>query len=1052
MEYFQDAATQRFTFVSYASGVSETTFAVLRFKGMEAISTPYEFEIMLISGDPDLDMSAILQSQAVFTIHRDAGDDVAYNGILSEFDQLHAYNDHYFYRAKLVPKLWWLMQTQHNQVFLDKTVPEIVEGALVDGGMDSLDYDVSALEGTYNPVEYVCQYGESHFNFVSRWLEREGVYYYFYHDAEGDKLVLSDSSFSHEPFQQGADLVYSPKTGMEQGHLDEIILNFTCRQKQLPNRIVLKDHNPERPSLEMAVHADVDPDGRGETFLYGEHYSTPEEGERLIAFRAEELLCTKQAFHGDSTVPFLTPGFKFTMNKHYRSAFNQEYMVTGVTHEGDQTNLLKTSVIGSLSEDSDINIYSNSFTAIPADRQYRHPRTADRPKISGTLHGKIDGEQESPYPQLDEQGRYKVKLPFDINDEHIDGKASARVRMMQPYAGEGKGMQFPLTKGTEVLLSFIDGNPDRPIIAGAVSTETAPSPVNAENQSESVIRSAGNNRIRMEDKAGKERMVFQSGMASSWIRIGTPNDPISLNGNAPLRVTNDSGWVDPGAQISDPNNTSSVVTANQPAEWVRPEGSLDDSSTSIASGDPLPEGIYIAHYQSGTDTVRRRIFSYDLTDLTHPYALYDATDGIRSSTNGSYWVEAKDRYGHYVDGYPNGVAVAASSTSTDPSSTANMLFNFVDTEGPSYAPTGMIPRFTGQGSQDSFIEVLRNAEVRVSSFDTVTTQEGNIYDFGGYWNYNLGNSYAETHLNQSAKLNQPASLTGSHKKVIDGPHVFGDLLDIGGPGWTTINWIVDKGIDSKIPNINGSTDWNSGSVWTNKEFGDSYDIRNGSAISITNGSTLDIGYTGHTQVELKMREGGNPASWTHTSGGKTQEKKWTTTGIVSYESVSANIRGIDDVIIGRSSATTKRDVISGDIQNYTADSTTGMATTSFEFDYSTSATAKFEFSSSLSFNTSASANISMSISATLNLSLDINVLELTLKAPFAGITISSDYKGGTSITTPGCSIEIEGPGPTIKVKSSSPAFEVESAKFKKVVADLEYKDVSLAGGAVKIFG
>jgi hypothetical protein len=77
---------------------------------------------------------------------------------------------------------------------------------------------------------------------------------------------------------------------------------------------------------------------------------------------------------------------------------------------------------------------------------------------------------------------------------------------------------------------------------------------------------------------------------------------------------------------------------------------------------------------------------------------------------------------------------------------------------------------------------------------------------------------------------------------------------------------------------------------------------------------------------------------------------------------------------------------------------------------------------------------------------------LTLKAPFAGITISSDYKGGTSITTPGCSIEIEGPGPTIKVKSSSPAFEVESAKFKKVVADLEYKDVSLAGGAVKIFG
>lgn len=1046
MDYFQDATTQRFTFVSYASGVSETTFAVMRFSGLEAISTPYEFEIMLVSGDPDLDMSALLQSQAVFTIHRDAGDDVAYNGILAEFDQLHAYNEHYFYRAKLVPKIWWLMQTQHNQVFLEKTVPEIIEGALVDGGMDSLDYDVSALEGTYNPVEYVCQYGESHFNFVSRWLEREGVYYYFYHDVDGDKLVLSDSSFSHEPFKHGADLVYSPKTGMEQGHLDEIILNFTCRQKQLPNRIVLKDHNPERPSLEMAVHADVDPDGRGETFLYGEHYATPEEGERLIAFRAEELLCTKQSFHGDSTVPFLTPGFKFNMNQHYRSAFNQEYMVTSVTHEGDQTNLLKTSVIGSLSDDAEINIYSNSFTAIPADRQYRHPRTADRPRISGTLHGKIDGEQESPYAQLDEQGRYKVKLPFDINDEHIDGKASARVRMMQPYAGEGKGMQFPLTKGTEVLLTFIDGNPDRPVIAGAVSSETAPSPVNAENQSESVIRSAGNNRIRMEDKAGKERMVFQSAMASSWIRIGTPNDPISLLGSSPMQFdsTGASPWVDPQATVEspDPADPNLTVSSNVDADWVRLEAEVDDASpTDVDLTAPFPEGIYIAHYSSGDETVRRRIFSYDVSDLNHPYAAYNATDGIRNSTNGSYWVEAQGRYGHYVDGYPNGVAAAASSTSNAPSNIANLLFNFVDTAEPSYAPTGMIPRFAGQNPQTSFIEVLRNAEVRVSSFDTVTTQEGNIYDFGGYWNYNLGNSYEEAHTNQSAKLNQVASLNSDHKKAPNGAYVFGDLLDIGGPGWTSINWIADKGINSKIPVYEDadSVAWHSDNVWTTKEFGNSYDIRNGSAISITNGSTLDISYTGHTQVELVMRSSGNPATYMRKEPVDgttvTTEKKWS--------SVSPNSIIYDSTTTADGSkvttTTTQWDRTGSAVNNFKTEFVQGLRSADFEFDYSNVASAKISAASKASFSLDMSVSASVSLNASANIAFTGNGLDVDMKGHILGVEMKLNSMK-TEVSLLGMSAETN--GGLFRFKQAPPT-ELEQSVMKLEAQQLELRNVAI---------
>ncbi|MHA7879556.1 MAG: type VI secretion system Vgr family protein [Saccharospirillum sp.] len=1040
MEYFQDPATQRFSFQSHAASVSQTTFAVLRFKGFEAISTPYQFDIMLVSGEADLDLSEILQSQAVFTLHRDNGDDVHYNGILAEFEQQHAYNGHYFYRARLVPKLWWLMQTQHNQVFLEQAVPEIIERALTDGGMDSLDYDLSALEGTYNPVEYVCHYHESHFNFISRWMEREGVYYYFYHDADGDRLILSDSAFSHEPMRQGADLVFSPITGMEQGHRDEIILDFTCRQVQLPHTIALKDHNPERPSLEMVVRADVDPNGRGESFIYGEHYQTPEEGERLVQFRAEELLCQKQSFYGGSTVPFLTPGFKFNLQQHYRDSFNQEYMVVEVTHEGDQTNLLKTSVIGSLAEDADINIYSNSFKAIPASVQYRHPRQTPQPKVSGTLHGKIDGEQDSPYAQLDEQGRYKVRLPFDINDEHLDGKASARIRMMQPYAGEGKGMQFPLTKGTEVLLTFIDGNPDRPLIAGAVSTETTPSPVNADNQSESVIRSAGNNRIRMEDRAGKERMVFQSAMASSWIRIGTPNDPIKLVGASPLHVKNDDEtWIDldPKAEVTDSAGNTSETTA----DWVRPEASVDDDSTDVDLSQALPEGIYIAHYSSGDDSVRRRIFAYDLDDTNHPYNFDYALDGIRTQTSGALWWESQDRYGQYVSSYPK-KALPRRASDTDPSLLGDMLANFNDPSAPVYAPTG-VKNYDGTDARD-FLSVMRKAEVRMSSFDTVTTQEGNIYDFGGYWNYNLGNSYEEAHIDQAAPLNRAGSLAGSAKT--DDSLIFGDILSSGGPNWASVNWITDKGVRTELPG-----DWDAGHVWTTKEFGNSYDFREGHAISVTNGSTLDISYTGNRSIELVMRKSGDPASWTHSEGGKTEEKKWTPTGIVSYESVSQSIKN-GDVIIGKSSVSTSRDINTGGIQNYKAEATTGMATTSFEFDYSSSATGKIAFASSLALSISGSANIAVSMSASLNLSLEVNALELSLKAPFSGITVSSDYKGGAKIVIPGGSIEVEGPGPSIKVKGKAPEFEVSSLKAAQSTLKAEYDNIGLASGLLKMFG
>ena len=492
MQYFDDPSSQYFSFESFAAGLQADSFAVVNFKGYEAISTAYDFEILLLSSHREIDLEDVLKSQAVLTIHRGDGDDVFYNGILSEFDQLHEVNDVIFYRARLVPKFWWLTLTHHNQVFLKHSVPELVEEALRDGGLSSDDMDLSTLSG-YEPLEYTCQYDETHFNFVSRHLERQGIYYYFNQQDDNDVLVLTDSKFSHEALKQGADLFYNPASGLEGHHLGEAIGSFTCRQKQLPTEIILKDYNYERPSLDITSRAEVDAAGRGLSYLYGEFFATPEEGERLAHIRAEELLCKKQEFFGESTVPYIMPGFTFNLHNHYREDFNQEYFIVEVTHEGNQSHLLSSSLASAVASTADHSqaIYQNNFKAIPNDVQFRPERITEKPQISGAIHARIDSEVDSEYAQLDELGRYRVKLPFDINDEHTDGKGSAPIRMMQPYAGKNRGMQFPLVKGTEVLLTFIEGNPDRPVIAGAVANPETLSPVNAENQSESVIQTGG---------------------------------------------------------------------------------------------------------------------------------------------------------------------------------------------------------------------------------------------------------------------------------------------------------------------------------------------------------------------------------------------------------------------------------------------------------------------------------------------------------------------------------------------------------------------------------
>ena len=966
MNYFDDPNSKHFSFESFAEGMAEDTFGVINFKGYEAISKTYDFEIMLVSSKKDIDLEDILQSQAVFTIHRGEDDDVLYNGILSEFDQLHEVNDIIFYRARLVPKLWWLTLTHHNQVFLNQSVPDFVEDALRDGGLETEGFDIATLSG-YQELDYICQYDESHFNFVSRSLERQGIYYYFTQESDGEVLVLTDTKFSHDALKEGAELFYNPASGLEGKHLGEAIGVFTCRQKQLPTEIILKDYNYERPSLDITSRADVDTGGRGISYIYGEYFATPEEGERLANIRAEELLCQKQEFFGESTVPYIMPGFTFKMNNHYREDFNQEYLILEVTHEGNQSHLMSAGIATDPGKSQNQAIYHNSFKAIPNDVQYRPERITEKPKISGTIHAKIDSEVDSEYAQIDEQGRYRVRLPFDINDEHMDGKGSAPIRMMQSYAGKNRGMQFPLVKGTEVLLTFIEGNPDRPIIAGAVSNPETQGPVNADNQSESVIQTGGNNKIRMEDKAGSERIILDSPAANSWIRVGAHNDPITLNGEATTYVEKgDSTWSDPGA-IKTSNeaittltgsflNRSATTTLDQsPVIPVITHSSgrvLADDAEVVASA-----GIYQYTYTDVNDKAIRTVVVYEPGEEIHSTVIPDA-NGIRIRSAGDLWLEAQSRFGDYHVGKPIIVPSKVPSGGTDPGDhVPKQIGDLLDQFGhdqagaaKGYSPTGLLKYLkdaSGQPLTTNMNDAFAQGHVRVSSLDTFNTQEGNIYDFGGYWNYNLGNSYAENHIDQAAILNKdrsapkaeivPDSLAGIggvgvgsvgsvistilpaipagimvHKggggavatAVIAGaiPVVAGIVASIA----TTISTMVVNYSDQSktfgdivtAPDTGKIETWakdvtlDTGDTWVDRSYGDSYDYKEGHAIEITHGNkeehvkgdVYEYKYGGKREA-TSFTGDGLKTHWESSSKGQKHEASWdrVTGQLVGYE-------------------------------------------------------------------------------------------------------------------------------------------------------------------------
>ena len=899
-----------FKFTSDASGGDQ--FTVVSFTGREHISELYRYDIELRAPlSADIDLDDILDSYVHFVIEQN-GVEYPVNGILSSFEEFKTVQNYAHFNATLVPRIWKLSNYKTNEIFYSpgiedepdqgQTVAEIIVQVLEKAGVTSSEYDIGGLSGKLIKREYVCQYNESDFDFISRLMENEGIFYYFEQDGEDERIVfVNDLNYLSIPRPR---LIFD--VAAMASNQDETVYAWSCRKQRQPLRVVVRDYNPDEPSLDVSDTMPIDNMGQGTEYIYGKNVHSDNEATYLSEIRAEQHICRKTQYFGESSVTRMRAGYMFLLEQHPNDKYNgAEYLVVEINHEGQSLDM----AIGAGSQSGARPQYQNSFVAVSADIQYRPELKTKKPKITGTLHARIDGELDSEYAQLDSQGRYKVSMPFDFhNDDHPEGLASARVRMIQPYAGANRGMQFPMAKGTDVLLSFVDGDPDRPIIAGAINTAAAPGPVVADNQTESVIQTGGNNKIRFEDEAGSERIILESPKADSWLRIGTPNDPLDNLG--------------------------------------------DDGSDGVSE---------------------------------------TADDGIRINSGGSIWTEALGKYGEFIAGAPTNASIVSSNPglSYNSRSVNEMLVNF-DVVSGAYKIDGLKTR--DGGTTESFENALNKAHIKVSSLDTFTTQEGNIYDFGGYWNYDLGNSFAEGHIIQTATLNEKhaglwptdkynkvgaiiggtigtqvsmfippivaaglspnaASTGGAIAVGIVSATVAAIMIDIstaaadsdfqkdvgdviGGPGkagsdGTIKTWagkvgssfknahpehgqpyepdsdgFADKSKSADVPNEQLSGDdakdagaagkgpMHTDTTWVQKSFGDSYEFTSGNSIEIrhghaeehTKGDVYEFQYGGNRESTSVSGEGIKTA-WERSGGGSSEETHWdkATGQFVSYE-------------------------------------------------------------------------------------------------------------------------------------------------------------------------
>ena len=480
--------------------------------GYEAISRLFSYELNLLAFENDsIAFEDVVGEKISITLHLPDGTPRYVSGYVSRFTQ--GGTDHRLfthYHAQVVPWLWFLTRQADCRIFQNMAVADIISHVF--NLFDFKDFRLS-LKGTYSPLEYCVQYRETSFNFVSRLMEEYGIFYYFDHSTEGKHtMVLADQS-STLPKCPSSPISYDT----EVGGLDdpEVINNWHVGQEVRTGKYTVTDYNFTTPSTSLLANdptvVDLAASRSLELFDYPGLYTTKDEGDTAAKVRMQEEEAAYMVVSGAGTCRGLMSGYSFELKNHYRSDQNTNYVATEVRHFASAGQSYTTA--GTTEEET----YSNNFTCIPASVTYRPPRVTPKPFVQGPQPALVVGKSGEEI-WVDKYGRVIVQFYWDRLGQKNEN-SSCWIRTSQPWAGGNWGAMWIPRIGQEVLVSFLEGDPDRPVITGRVyNADQMPPYALPDYQTRSTFMSRSSkgggasnyNELRFEDLKGKEQIFMNA--------------------------------------------------------------------------------------------------------------------------------------------------------------------------------------------------------------------------------------------------------------------------------------------------------------------------------------------------------------------------------------------------------------------------------------------------------------------------------------------------------------------------------------------------------------
>ena len=536
--------------------------------GVDELSSMFQYDVEALSEDFNIDLEDLLSSEVCIAVEMEGLDTRYFHGIIASVSQDSAVGELARYRLTIRPWTWLLSNTVDCKVFQKQSVPEIVASVFRDNNFSDFK---QSLTGTYQKREYCVQYCESDLDFVNRLLESEGIYYYFEHTDKKHTLVLADAVGAHSSI--GDPIPYSEDSGAAKNF--NHISDWNIARRVRPGKVVLTDFDFEKPKTELKSDAHLDRKYNQSKFEYYDFpggFTIAANGDTRATNRIEELQSDFDTASGSGCVLMMSVGKLFDLADFPRKDQNREYLVTSARYQ-----IAADDYSGGGSGEP----YQCSFSVMPSEQTFRPRRTTPRPCISGLQTAVVVGKSGEEI-WTDKHGRVKVQFHWDRYGKSNED-SSCWVRVAQTWAGKGWGtLQIPRI-GQEVIVEFLNGNPDHPIVTGSVYNGDHKPPVDLPTEAtvsglKTRSTKQGNaktgNELLFEDKKGEEQIYFHA--EKDFSRVVENNDALKVGFDGQ----------DAGDQTIEIYNDQKITIANGNRTV---EVSKGDEKFTVAEGDQAVE-------------------------------------------------------------------------------------------------------------------------------------------------------------------------------------------------------------------------------------------------------------------------------------------------------------------------------------------------------------------------------------------------------------------------------------------------------------------------------